>query len=159
MRYCNLLLGVLSVMLVLFTATSAPLRHHRCIHDRIKLKSIPIVPQDTINVSSSKLDRDVKSGAAPSYANLRIKWFFNVDGKGACTKAGQIVTDYDGGKAKCTKDDVATPAKVAYWSKLLDGSASFFSRAMQIVPIQGPLVPRPRAGTSLQTALCPTQTL
>jgi leishmanolysin len=75
------------------------------------------------------------------YANMRFKFYFNVDNVGICPSVGTIVQTYQGGDVNCTSSDVLTPLKNDYIVNTLMPQASNFLRgALKVIPINGSLI-------------------
>jgi leishmanolysin len=90
------------------------------------------------------------SYSGTTFSNIRIKYFFNVDGNGQCTTVGQNVTTYRGSNTTCTASDILTDAKKTYIiNRLMSSGTDYLMRALNVVPVVGNLtVPGTRCGST-----------
>lgn len=88
--------------------------------------------------------------ATSTFANMRIRYLFNVDGNGECTEVGETVTTYRGTTTTCTENDVLTAAKRSYiMDTLMSRGSTYLMNALNVVRVSGNLtVPGARCGAS-----------
>lgn len=136
---CIRMVGVVAVLLAALVTASPRHQHHEgCMHDAMKLKHVPVMAQTHAGVSSER-EFEQLSTTDSAFANMRVKYFFDIDGKGTCKNVGDVVSTYSGSNVTCTSNDLATAAKLAYWHRIMTDAASWFSNALRVVPVSGSL--------------------
>lgn len=126
-------------------ADAAPHIHHKCIHNELLRReaSEPVV-FGLQTQHSGQPERHIFQMQS-AFSNIRINFFFDVDGKGSCQEVGQLVnTQQYTGEATCTADDILTDAKRSYIvDTLMPRAVRYIQSALNVDRIVGNLTLEP----------------
>lgn len=139
---------------------------HECMHDSLVQSEIPIIPVNYGNdgeggaesvvaipnevfLTADRSDvaptphhrhRLSEQGKVQAFEKMRFRYFFNVDGNGACVNEGDTVTTYQGTTVTCRAVDLLTTAKRSYiLDVLVPKATAFLSNALLVTPVVGNL--------------------
>jgi leishmanolysin len=137
----------------------APLMGHHCIHDQMVAQAPkPVtIPQSYLvqppwkDWSVAEEQHQMENGGsqrmfaatATSYANMRLKFYFDADNQGKCSTVGTFVNSYQNNNemVNCTSADVLTDLKRDYVvNTLMPQAANFLRGALNVIPINGSLI-------------------
>ena len=115
---------------------------HTCVHDTL-VKPDPV---DVVQPSTQHRKAfHVQSSGTPA-ESVRIQYFFNVDGSGACTSINQNVTTYQNAYVLCRNVDVLTAAMQSYILLLLSKATTKLSSVLNVSRLTSPLMPGTACG-------------
>ena len=117
--------------------------HHECIHNQVRKEEIPVVYG--IRTQHTDQPRRHIFTMQSAFSNIRINFFFDVDGTGTCQSVGQVVETYQSSQATCTEDDILTPAKRTYIVEtLMPRAAAYLNSALNVDNVVGNLTVEPK---------------
>ncbi|CUG00210.1 major surface protease, GP63, putative [Bodo saltans] len=113
------------------------------------------VSHEFMEMSADGSMKRLRSEQAVSYVgsafrNIRIKYFFNVDGNGQCSTVGQTVTTYRGTTTRCTAADILTASMKSYiMDTIMARGTEYLMDALNVIPVVGNLtISTTRCGAS-----------
>jgi leishmanolysin len=113
--------------------------HHECVHSQVRREDIPVV--FGVRTQHSDLPKRHIFTMQSAFSNIRISFYFDVDGAGKCTEAGQMVNTMQYSEANCTEVDILTDVKRAYIVEtLMPRAVQYIQSALNVDSVVGNLI-------------------